>query len=268
MSRAGPRRAGPVLRLAALAGYALLLAPVVVVAAVSFSSGAFLAFPPPGLSTRWYQALFSNPEIMQALATSAILACIVSALSLLIGLPAAYAIARLRFPGQRLLADALAAPLLLPTLVLGLALLLALQPLRLVATWPGLVLAHCTLAVPFAVRIMTAAIAAVPPELEAAARTLGAGPVRAALRITLPLAAPGMLAAAALAFLVSFDETVISLFLVGPRLTTLPVELFRYAENRTDPLVAALSMLLIVIALAVVLLVERASGLTRTLSKR
>jgi putative spermidine/putrescine transport system permease protein len=267
MSRAGPRRAGPVLRAAAFAGYALLLAPVVVVVAVSFSSGQFLAFPPPGLSLRWYQTLFSNAEIMAALATSALLAACVSSLALLLGLPAAYAIARLSFPGRRLLADILAAPLLLPTLVLGLALLLALQPLKLVATWPGLVLAHCTLAVPFAVRIMTTAIGSVPAELEAAARTLGAGPVRAALRITLPLAAPGVMAAAALCFLISFDETVISLFLVGPRLTTLPVELFRYAENRTDPMVAALSMLLIAIALSVVLLVERAAGLTRTLSK-
>ena len=103
------------------------------------------------------------------------------------------------------------------------------KSLKLVATWPGLVLAHCTLAVPFAVRIMTTAISAVPAELEAAARTLGSSPLRAALRVTLPLSMPGVLAAAALAFLVSFDETVISLFLVGPRLTTLPVELFRYA---------------------------------------
>jgi putative spermidine/putrescine transport system permease protein len=267
MSRAGPRRPGAVLWLAAGAGFSLLLAPVVVVAAVSFTSGAFLAFPPPGLSLRWYEALLNSPEIMAALATSATLALLVATLALLIGLPAAYAIARLEFPGRGFLAGLLAAPLLLPTLVLGLALLIALQPLRLVATWPGLVLAHATLAVPFAVRIMTTAIAAVPAELEAAARTLGASPFRATLRVTLPLALPGIFAAAALAFLVSFDETVISLFLVGPRLTTLPVELFRYAENRTDPLVAALSMLLIAIALAIVLLVERAAGLTRTLSK-
>jgi putative spermidine/putrescine transport system permease protein len=267
MNQAGPRRAGGVLRFAAFCGYALLLAPVTVVVAVSFSSGQFLAFPPPGLSLRWYQALFTNADMMAALGTSALLAAAVSALSLLLGLPAAYAIARLDFPGRRIMADLLAAPLLLPTLVLGLALLLALQPLKLVATWPGLILAHCTLAVPFAVRIMTTSISSVPADLEAAARTLGASPLRAALRVTLPLAAPGVMAAAALCFLISFDETVISLFLVGPRLTTLPVELFRYAENRTDPMVAALSMLLISIAFAVVLLVERAAGLTRTLSK-
>jgi putative spermidine/putrescine transport system permease protein len=267
MSHAGPRRPGPVLLLAALCGFALLLAPVLVVVVVSFSAGNFLTFPPPGLSFRWYVALFANAEILSALGTSALLALIVSSLALLLGLPAAYAIARLEFPGRGLLAGLLAAPLLLPSLVLGLALLLVLQPLKLVATWPGLVIAHLTLAVPFAVRILTTAIAAVPPELEAAARTLGAGPVRAALRVSVPLAAPGAFAAAALTFLVSFDETVISLFLVGPRLTTLPVELFRYAERRTDPLVAALSMLLVAIALAVVLLVERAAGLTRTLAK-
>lgn len=267
MSTPRHRRPGPVLLLAAFCGFLLLLAPVVVVAIVSFSAGNFLAFPPPGLSLRWYETLLGNAEIMTALATSALLALIVAALALALGLPAAYAIARLRFPGRDLIAAILAAPLLLPTLVLGLALLLALQPLKLVATWPGLVLAHLTIAVPFAVRIMTTAIATVPPRLEAAAQTLGASPLRAALSITLPLAMPGVFAAAALSFLVSFDETVISLFLVGPRLTTLPVELFRYAENRTDPLVAALSMLLVVIALAVVLLVERAAGLTRTLAK-
>lgn len=267
MSRAGPRRPGPVLVATALAGFLLLLAPVVVVAAVSFSAGDFLAFPPPGLSLRWYAALLANGEILSALGTSAMLASCVAALSLLLGFPASYAIARLDFPGRGAIAGLLAAPLLLPTLVMGLALLLALQPLKLVATWPGLVLAHATVAVPFAVRIMTTAIAAVPAELEAAARTLGASPLRAALRVTMPLAAPGVLASAALAFLVSFDETVISLFIVGPRLTTLPVELFRYAENRTDPMLAALSMLLIVTALAIVLLVERAAGLTRTLSK-
>ena len=165
MSRAGPRRPGPVLIATAAAGFLLLLAPAVVVAAVSFSSGEFLAFPPPGLSLRWYAALLGNPEILSALATSAILAALVAMLSLLLGLPASYAIARLDFPGRGTIATLLAAPLLLPTLVLGLALLLALQPLKLVATWPGLVLAHCTVAVPFAARIMTTAICSGPAEL-------------------------------------------------------------------------------------------------------
>jgi putative spermidine/putrescine transport system permease protein len=258
---------GPLLRLCAVAGYALLLAPVLIVAVISFSAGDFLTFPPPGLSTRWYAALLSNAELMAALRNSLLLAAIVACVALLAGIPAAYAIARLRFPGRDAIAGLLAAPLLLPTLVLGLALLLALQPLKLAATWPGLVLAHSMVALPFAVRIMTTAFAAVPKEVEEAAWTLGATPLRAALRVTLPIAAPGAVAAGALCFLVSFDETVISLFLVGPRLSTLPVEMFRYAENRTDPLVAALAMALIGIALAVVLLVERLVGFTRALGR-
>jgi putative spermidine/putrescine transport system permease protein len=258
---------GWLLRAFAVCGYALLLAPALLVCVISFSAGDFLTFPPPGFSLRWYAALVGNAELMGALRNSAVLAFAVSWLALAAGIPAAYAIARLRFPGRDLVAGLLAAPLLLPTLVLGLALLLALQPVRLAATWPGLLLAHCMVAVPFAVRIMTTAFGAVPRELEEAAWTLGAPPWRAALRVVLPLAAPGAIAAGALCFLVSFDETVISLFLVGPRLTTLPVEMFRYAENRTDPLVAALAMTLIGVALAIVLLVERLVGFTRAVGR-
>lgn len=260
-------KTGWILKACALAGYTLLLAPAVVVAVISFSAGDFLTFPPPGLSTRWYAALLGNAELMAALRNSAVLALIVSAIALLAGAPAAYALARLEFPGRGAIAGFLAAPLLLPSLVLGLALLLALQPLKLAATWPGLVLAHAMVAVPFAVRIMATAFSAVPRDLEEAAWTLGATRWRAALRITLPLAAPGAVAAGALCFLVSFDETVISLFLVGPRLSTLPVEMFRYAENRTDPLVAALAMVLILVSLAIVLLVERLVGFSRALGR-
>ena len=114
---------------------------------------------------------------------------------------------------------------------------------------------------------MTTAFAAVPREVEEAAWTLGATPLRAALRVTLPVAAPGAVAAGALCFLVSFDETAISLFLVGPRLSTLPAGRFRYAENRTDPLVAALAMALIGVALFVVLAVERLVGFRRALGR-
>jgi putative spermidine/putrescine transport system permease protein len=255
------------LRLFAALGYLVLLAPAALVLLLSFSAGDFLTFPPPGFSTRWYVALANNGVLMSAMGTSALLALLVSALALVVGGPAAYAIARLEFPGRGVLAAVLAAPLLLPTLVLGLALLLVLQPLGLAATWTGLVLGHSLVAIPFAVRIMTTAFAGVPKELEAAAWTLGATPLKAALRITLPNAAPGAIAAGVLTFLVSFDETVISLFLVGPRLTTLPVEMFRYAEHTTDPLIAALAMSLIAFAALMVLLVERLMGFTNAMGR-
>jgi putative spermidine/putrescine transport system permease protein len=260
-------RPGPVMIACAIAGFALLLSPGLVVLILSFSAGDYLSFPPPGFSLRWYAALLTNGEMMGALRNSAILGALVAAVALLVGGPAAYAIARLSFPGRNAIAAILAAPLLLPTLVVGLALLLVLQPIGLIATFPGLLLGHAVVTVPFAVRIMTTAFATVPRDLEQAAWTLGAKPWVAALRITVPLAAPGAIAAAALTFLVSFDETVISLFLVGPRLPTLPVTMFRYAENRTDPLVASLSVVLIVFAVLMVLLVERLMGLTRAVGR-
>lgn len=258
-------RTGPFVIALATAGYIFLLAPVFFVIAVSFSADNFLNFPPSGWSLRWYSAILQNDELLEAARNSAILATAVMFLALATGLPVAWAIARGRAPGWMLAAAT--APLLLPTLVIGLGLLLALHPFGLIASWPGLMLGHLVIVLPFVVRIMTTALAALPVQLERVAASLGAAPFTVFMRVTLPLAMPGTLASAALAFLLSFDETVISLFLVGPRLTTLPVELFRYTQNRTDPLVAALSVALIAITLVVVFVVERLAGFTRTMGR-
>ena len=249
----------------AFCGYAFMLSPLAVVAVLSFSSGQYLSFPPPGWSFRWYAALASNGPVLHAASSSAILAAIVMAVSLLAGVPAALAVARGLAPAR--VAVALSLPLLLPTLVIGLALLLVLQPLGLLATWPGLALGHLVVVLPFVARLMVTAFSAMPPDLEQAASTLGARPWQAFLHVTLPLAAPGAVAAATLSFLLSFDETVISLFLTGPRLTTLPVALFHYAEARVDPLLAALAVALIVFAICVVLLVDRLVGFTRAVGR-
>ena len=249
----------------AVCGYGFLLAPLAVVVVLSFSAGPYLSFPPPGLSLRWFAALFANPDMLAAAGRSAVLGLVVSLCALGAGVPAALAVARGHVPGA--VAGLLSLPLLLPTLVIGLALLMVLQPAGLLATWPGLVLGHLAVVLPFVVRLTVTAFSALPPDLEAAAATLGARPLPAFLLVTLPLAAPGVVAAGALAFLLSFDETVISLFLVGPRLTTLPVVLFHYAENRADPLLAALSVVLIALALAVVLVVDRLAGFTRTVGR-
>ena len=252
-------------RVLAICGYGFMLAPLCVVVVLSFTSGPYLSFPPPGFSLRWYGALAANAEVLRAAGTSLVLAGIVTAVALLAGLPAALAVARGIAP--RWVAGALSLPLLLPTLVIGLGLLMVLQPLGLLATWPGLALGHLAVVLPFVVRLMAGAFANLPAQLDEAAATLGARPLQVFVHVTLPLAAPGALAAATLSFLLSFDETVISLFLVGPRLTTLPVALFHYAETRVDPLLAALAVVLIGMALAIVLLVDRLVGFTRTVGR-
>ena len=259
--------AGPWLGAAAAMVYVMLLAPVAVVVFIAFSADSFIVFPPSGYSLRWFQRLWAHEALMRGLSLSLILAGIVTVGSLAIGVPAAYAIARAKVPAAGALKAFFLAPLLLPTLVLGLALLMALQPLRLTATLTGLALGHMVVTVPFVIRLMVTTFATLPDEVEAAAASLGATPWRVFRRVTLPLAIPGLAASAFLSFLLSFDETVISLFISGPRASTLPVEMVRYVEGRTDPLVAALSVVLIVATLLVILVVERIAGLARVVSR-
>lgn len=257
----------PLLRGLAALVYTLLLAPVLIVIVISFSSDSFIVFPPSGASLQWYGRLLANETLMRGLRLSAVIAAIVAVLSLVVGVPAAYALARIRLPAVAALKAFFLAPLLLPTLVIGLALLMALQPLRLTATLTGLVLGHMVVTVPFVIRLMVTTFSTLPDDVEAAASSLGASPWRVFRRITLPLALPGLAASAFLAFLLSFDETVISLFLSGPRASTLPVEMVRYVEGRTDPMVAALSTLLIVGTLVVILVVERLIGVMRAIGR-
>lgn len=259
--------AGRVLSSVVAVIYALILAPIVVVVMLAFSADNFILFPPSGYSLRWFQQLAGNRQLLTALWLSVQIAAVVTLCSLAIGVPAALALAKGRFAGKGALTSFFLAPLLLPTLITGLALLLFFSPLKLAATLPGLVLGHMTVTVPFVIRMMTTALANLPDDIEAAAATLGARPWRVVRRVTLPLAAPGLIACACLSFLLSFDETVISLFIAGPRASTLPVEMVRYVEGRTDPLIAALSVVLIVATLVVILVVERLVGVARAVGR-
>lgn len=259
--------AGTVLSGIAALVYALILAPIVVVVALAFSADSFILFPPSGYSLRWFQALAAHGPLLAALGLSVQVASMVTLLSLAVGVPAALALAKGEFRGKDALTGFFLAPLLLPTLITGLALLLFFTPFRLTATLPGLVLGHMTVTVPFVIRMMTTSLSNLPHDIEAAAATLGATPWRVVRRVTLPLATPGLIACACLSFLLSFDETVISLFISGPRASTLPVEMVRYVEGRTDPLIAALSVVLIVATLIVVVAVERLVGVARAVGR-
>lgn len=259
--------AGPILSGLAAIVYALILSPIVVVVALAFSADSFILFPPSGFSLQWFRALAGHAPLLSALWLSVQVASVVTLLSLVVGVPAALALAKGEFRGKEALNGFFLAPLLLPTLITGLALLLFFSPLRLTATLPGLVLGHMTVTVPFVIRMMTTALSTLPHDIEAAAATLGAPPWRVVRRVTLPLAAPGLIACACLSFLLSFDETVISLFISGPRASTLPVEMVRYVEGRTDPLIAALSVVLIVATLIVVVAVERLVGVARAVGR-
>lgn len=244
---------------------AYLLAPVILVFPMSLSADADLSWPPSGWSLRWYAALAADRGMIEALRNSLLLGAVVTAVGLLIALPAAVALVRGRLAPLALL---LTLPLLLPSIMLGLGLLTVFVPFGMIGSWPGLVAAHLLVTLPYALRVLETALRALPPGVEEAAASLGARPLAVTLRVTLPLAAPGIAAAALLVFLVSFDEVVITLFVAGPQLTTLPVALYHHVESRTDPLAAAVSALLVLVTLASVLALERLIGLRRAIGGR
>jgi putative spermidine/putrescine transport system permease protein len=245
--------------------YLFLLAPILITLLMSFSNDSVIAFPPDQWGLQAYAAVLSNGQFIRTFEVSFAVAVAVVGLCLAAGVPAGYAIAFHGFPGRALLLALLTAPLLLPSIVIGLALLLLFVKLNLIATYAGLVLGHAVIALPYVVRMVASTFKNIPADLADAATTLGASPRQLATRVRLPLAASTILASAAIVFLVSFDEVVISLFLVGPRLSTLPVEVFRHIEVRADPQVAALSVVLIGLSLAIVVVLERTIGLARAL---
>ena len=244
-----------------------LLAPLIVVVLMSFSNDALLAFPPAQWGFGGYRALYANAAFRAGLAVSVVLGLVVTAIALACGTAAAFAIARFRFAGSGALLALFTAPLLLPGIILGLGLLLVFARLGWLATWPGLVVGHLLVALPYVIRVVLTALRGIDATFEEAAATLGAAPRRVFTRITLPLMLPGLVAAAALSFLASFDEVVISLFLVGPRLTTLPIEVYHAIEYRADPQISALSVVLIALTTLLVVITERSLGLLRAVTK-
>lgn len=245
--------------------YLFLLAPVIVVVVMSFDSQSYLGFPPKSFSLKWYGQLTQNHSFVTGFKVSVTVAVCASLTATAIGVPAALAFTRRQFKAKEAVSAFFLAPLLVPTVVLGLALLLSLSPFGLTGSYPGLVIAHLAITTPYVVRTTMIALSAADVSCEEAAQTLGANGWKVFRKVTLPLAAPGIMAGAAIAFLISFDEAVIALFVVGPNATTLPVEIFRYVQYRTDPQIAALSTVLIAISLLFIIVIERVVGLKRAL---
>jgi len=246
-----------------LAVYLFLLAPILMIIPVSFSKAAFIVFPPRGLSLRWYENFLMTPALTDALLLSLRLGVSVTFATTTLGTLTSAALVRYRFFGQQGLRNLIVAPMVLPAVVLGLGFLIFFNRVHLFLTFWSLFLAHSLVTLPYVVRTVTATMQGFEMALEEAAASLGANPFRMFLTVTLPLIKPGVIAGAIFAFITSFDEFVISLFLSGPRLSTLPVEIYNYIEFTSDPTIAAISVVLIVFTVSIVLIMERFIGFTR-----
>ena len=236
---------------------AFLLAPIAVLMFSSFNDGRFFRFPPQVLSWRWYEAAFASAEYQRSLLNSTLLALIASAISLLLGTMAALALVRGNLKNRLLLELLLLAPLTLPLIVWAIALLQIYARFGISGSLIGLVLAHATITLPYTVRIMMATLGQIDPNLELAARSLGAPPLVAFARVTLPIALPGLLTSAAFSFLVSFNDVVVSTFIAGASWITFPVRLYSQLRSEgIDPITLAIGAMIIASILVVVLLGE------------
>ncbi|MGW2514895.1 ABC transporter permease [Streptomyces scopuliridis] len=243
-----------------------VMLPLAVVVVSSFSDDEVPGGWPSGFTLQWFHRALDYQPFRVGLLYSFEVAVVATAVSLLVGTMAAYAIARYRFPGRELLRSLFVMPLSLPRVVAGFCLFVLYASLFPTAygTVGGIAFAHCLLLLPFVVAVAGAALAGLDPALEEAARDLGSSPARAFLHVTLPQIRWALTAAGIFAFLTSFDEVDTSVFLMPADTTTLPVAMFLRLEQRQDPTVTAMSTLLIagslLLAAAAALAARRAAG--------
>ncbi|AEH90388.1 MULTISPECIES: ABC transporter permease [Mesorhizobium] len=233
---------------ALVAGFLLL--PVVFIVLLSFGSSRWLAFPPPGWTLKWYQELFADPAWLDAALTSAKIATMTAILAVVIGLLASFALVRGQFHGREILRGLLLTPMVLPVVVFAIAIYAFFLRLGLGGTTIGFVIAHTVLALPFAIIPIATALEGFDKSIEDAAIVCGASPFEAKLRITLPSIRIGIFSAAIFAFLASWDEVVVAIFMASPSLQTLPVKIWGSLRSDLSPVIAAASSLLVGLTLA------------------
>ena len=244
---------------AAIVGF--ILAPIAIIVVFAFNPAPFIQFPPTGMSLRWFQKFIQSRDFMSAFLLSFEIALMTVIASTLIGASAALALARGRIPGAKFLTALFLSPLMLPAILTGLALFQCYVLLDIGRPLWGMVAGHVVITIPYVVRTTLAVLHNFDLSLEEAARNLGAAPARAFFEVTLPLIRPGVIAGAIFAFIVSFDQFPVSLFLVGPGQETLPITLFNYLKYDLDGTIAAASMVSILMSVLVVLALERTVGL-------
>jgi len=244
--------------------YVFIVAPIAVVLVASVSTTPFLSFPPAGFTLKWFSQIITLGQFTDALRFSLQVAVFATALSLVLGAWIALALVRRRFPGRAALQSFFLAPIVLPELALAIGLLQYFSRLGFIHGTLAVVLAHSIVCTPYVIRTLIAAATRFDRSLEESALSLGARPLRVLQDITLPMLRPGLISGGIMAFIISFDNVTISLFLAAPGNITLPALLYNQAaETGLNTTLAAVCAMLVLFMLGVMLLVERTVGLER-----
>lgn len=239
-----------------------LLLPTLIIIPMSFNTAKSFSFPPTGFSTQWYMNFFTSPEWLRSLADSILVAILTAIIATALGVLACLALIRMKARARGLLENLFIAPMIVPGIVLAIglySLYLRLQVMtgfQWLGTVQGFVFAHTVIALPLVVTNVMASLQGFDSRLSQAAASLGASKFTSFRTVTLPLIAPGVTAGALFAFVTSFDEVVLSLFIQTPTLQTLPVRLFNSVRQSNDPTVAAVAVIMMLFSLIVILLAQ------------
>jgi putative spermidine/putrescine transport system permease protein len=243
---------------AAAAVYGFLIVPLLVVVLFSFSDKSFFTFPPSGFSLKWYHAAWASERFLGPAVRSIVLALLSTLIAVIITVPAALAMRKMRGGRVRAAVEFLfLGPLIVPALIVGIALLYSFTKVGLIDTFAGLLAAHALIVFPFVFRAVLTSVVNLQQHLIDASTILGAGPLYTFRRIVLPALVPGLAAGAIFAFIVSLDQFTVSLFVTQTEQAVLPVAIYKYLYDVNDPVVAAVSTVLVVFGLAVAVVIDR-----------
>ncbi len=255
-------RIHPALGAFAILVFLFLLAPLVIIVGASLSDTTYLTFPPQGLTLRWFWNIFEISAFRNTAITSFQVAILGTGLSLLIGIPAAYALNRYRIGLPKWLGTLFVLPILVPEIVFGFSLLKSVTIGMGLPIYPSLIIGHALLVLPYSVRVVGASLASFDFSVEEAAISLGCPPWKTFLTVVLPNIRAGVIAAFILAFITSINDVSISVFLTGPGISTLPIQILAHMEQFFDPTIASVSVLLMLVTVGVMAIVEATLGLT------
>ena len=256
---------GPVALLFHTLVVTFVLAPLVVICLVAFTPENTLSIPTTSFSLRWFRAIFEHPDFVASFVNSLWLATLAATLSVAISVPAALAIDRYDFPGRNALNALFLSPLIIPHLVLGVAFLRLFALIGGTGSFGWLVASHVVIITPYVLRLVMASFTGLDHSAEQAAMTLGASHWTVFRRVTAPMILPGITGGWLLAFINSFDELTMSIFVTSPQTVTLPVRMYMYATESIDPMMAAVSALMIALTAVAMLVLDRAFGLDKIL---
>lgn len=256
------RKTHPLLIVATVLTFLFLVGPLVIIIGPSLSDTSYLTFPPQGWTLHWYQNVFEISAFRRTAVTSFMLAVGGTTLSMLIGIPAAYALARYRPELPRFLGNIYVLPILIPEIVLGFSLMKSLATGMGLPIMVALLIGHALIVLPYCVRVVGASLNSFDFSVEEAAVSLGCPRWRAFFTVVLPNVRAGIIAGFILAFITSLNDVSVSIFLTGPGVSTLPIQLLAHMEQFFDPTIASVSVLLMFVTVAVMAVVERTLGLT------